>query len=320
MATVADNTFWDRTDGVRDGDGRVFGRFTRRASTSSDTGWHSVTEHRGAALPQDQSGRSTGRCPICSGRWSSRSHWGRVPIQAGLADRGRTSHQGTSPVQAIRSMKAPGTAARQQRAGQDPSRRRWPTMSRPTRTTAASTSARRLPTRAFYLVATAIGGNAWAAPGPDLVCRVDGPRYRRRRLRHLRQAHSGGGLLFGARVVAGPGGHRGLDGGSGVLSATGSSAIPPGRSGSRAAGGRRSGEPVERTDEDSVVAVSHRRSLVGRTLSRRVAAVAVAVRMSAWRDVLNDDRFAELFEPRPLEDHIPTGSAMASPVTSPGSM
>ena len=93
---------------------------------------------------------------------------------------------------ALRSMKAPGTATTTRCSARTPQPADMDGYvdlppRRPARQRRACTPTRGIPNRAFYLAATALGGNAWEAAGPGLVRRPHrAPACQGRRLRGLR--------------------------------------------------------------------------------------------------------------------------------------
>lgn len=299
-----DNAFWDGTQMVfGDGDGRVFGRFTASLDVIGHELAHGVTEHTAGLLYQDQSGALNESLSDVFGSLVKQKSLGQSADQADWLI-GAELLIGDFAGQALRSMKAPGTAYDNSELGKDPQPATMADYVETDQDHGGVHINSGIPNRAFYLVATAIGGNAWAAPGriwyaaltgPDIAADCDFATFA-----GLTQAAAT--QLFGAessQVQAVTAAWTEV----GVLSATGSDgAIPPSESGSARRKAPKRGPSTDGPTKDSVVAVSRSGGLVGRTLSRRVALSQLPSKdESAWRDVLSDDRLAELFELATLE-------------------
>jgi hypothetical protein len=160
-----DNAFWDGTQMVfGDGDGEVFNRFTLSVDVIGHELTHGVTELTAGLTYQGQSGALNESVSDvfgslvrqrAAGQGADQADW---LIGAGLFT---DSVQGV----ALRSMKAPGTAYDDPRVGKDP---QPATMAGYVETTDDNGGVHinsGIPNHAFYLAATAIGGNAWEAAG-----------------------------------------------------------------------------------------------------------------------------------------------------------
>ena len=164
-----DNAFWDGTRMVfGDGDGEVFNRFTVSVDVIGHELTHGVTELTAGLTYRGQSGALNESVSDvfgslvrqrAAGQSADEADW---LIGAGLFT---DSVRGV----ALRSMKAPGTAYDDPRLGKDP---QPATMADYVETTDDNGGVHinsGIPNHAFYLAATAIGGHAWEAAGPDLV-------------------------------------------------------------------------------------------------------------------------------------------------------
>jgi Zn-dependent metalloprotease len=160
-----DNAMWNGKQMVYgDGDGKLFNRFTIALDVIGHELTHGVTQYTAALEYHDQSGALNEHLSdafgimvkqYTLGQTASQSDW---LIGAGLL---ATGVRGI----AIRSMKAPGTAYDDPSLGRDPQ----PAHMRSYVTSADDNGGVHInsgiPNHAFYLVATALGGNAWLVAG-----------------------------------------------------------------------------------------------------------------------------------------------------------
>lgn len=160
-----DNAFWDGKQMVfGDGDGEVFDRFTKSLSVIGHELAHGVTQYTAGLNYRNQAGAINESLSDVFGALVEQHARGQSASEASwLIGEGLFTEkvQGT----ALRSMKAPGTAYDDDVLGKDP---QPDSMDSYVRTTADNGGVHinsGIPNRAFYLVATGIGGNAWAAPG-----------------------------------------------------------------------------------------------------------------------------------------------------------
>jgi Zn-dependent metalloprotease len=160
-----DNAFWDGERMVfGDGDGAVFTRFSSSLSVIAHELTHGVTQYSANLVYQGQSGALNESVSdvfgalveqYANGHDTATASW---LIGAGL-------FTGEVQGQALRSMKAPGTAYDDNVLGTDP---QPASMSGYVDTEDDNGGVHLnsgIPNRAFYLVAEALGGNAWEAPG-----------------------------------------------------------------------------------------------------------------------------------------------------------
>jgi hypothetical protein len=161
-----DNAFWDGTQLVfGDGDGTVFGRFTRPVDVLGHEFTHAVTQYTAGLTYSGQSGALNesvsdvfASClkQRLLGQTAAEADW---LIGAGIflpSVRGR----------ALRSMAEPGTAYDDPVIGKDP---QVGSMSDYVDTASDNGGVHLnsgIPNRAFYLAATALGGNSWETAAP----------------------------------------------------------------------------------------------------------------------------------------------------------
>jgi Zn-dependent metalloprotease len=160
-----DNAFWDgRRMVFGDGDGEVFGRFTRSLSVIGHELTHGVTQHSAGLAYRNQAGAINESVSDVFGvlveqyllhQSASEASW---LIGEGLFT---DKVQGT----ALRSMKAPGTAYDDDILGKDPQPDSMDSYVRTSSDNGGVHINSGIPNRAFYLVAAALGGHAWEAPG-----------------------------------------------------------------------------------------------------------------------------------------------------------
>ena len=157
------NAFWNGSEMVfGDGDGRIFNRFTACLDVIGHELTHGVTQFESGLAYQDQPGALNESMSDVFGimikqfvlnQTAAQADW---LIGAGLL---------TFPGQALRSMKAPGTAYNNPIMGHDPQ----PADMAHYVQTAADHGGVHLnsgiPNRAFFLLATALGGHAWEKAG-----------------------------------------------------------------------------------------------------------------------------------------------------------
>jgi Zn-dependent metalloprotease len=160
-----DNAFWDGERMVfGDGDGQVFNRFTISLSVIGHELTHGVTQFAANLAYRGQSGAINESMSDVFGSLVEQHAKGQGTAEASwLIGEGLFTDQveGT----ALRSMKAPGTAYNDDVLGKDP---QPDTMSGYIDTEDDNGGVHLnsgIPNRAFYLVADALGGNAWEAPG-----------------------------------------------------------------------------------------------------------------------------------------------------------
>ncbi len=160
-----DNAFWDGERMVfGDGDGQVFNRFTASLTVIGHELTHGVTQFTANLTYQGQSGAVNESMSDVFGSLVEQHARGQSTAEAGwLIGEGLFTDQVQGV--ALRSMKAPGTAYNDDVLGRDP---QPDSMAGYVETEDDNDGVHLnsgIPNRAFYLVAEALGGNAWEAPG-----------------------------------------------------------------------------------------------------------------------------------------------------------
>ncbi|WP_432244777.1 M4 family metallopeptidase [Arthrobacter sp. G.S.26] len=160
-----DNAFWDGNQMVfGDGDGEVFDRFTKSLSVIGHELAHGVTQFTAALVYRNQAGALNESMSDVFGALVEQYVGKQSAAEASwLIGEGLFTPevQGT----ALRSMKAPGTAYDDDVLGKDPQPDSMDTYVRTSADNGGVHINSGIPNRAFYLVAQALGGNAWDAPG-----------------------------------------------------------------------------------------------------------------------------------------------------------
>ena len=160
-----DNAFWDGRQMVfGDGDGQVFNRFTASLSVIGHELAHGVTQYSAGLAYRNQAGALNESLSDVFGALVE-----QYVRQQSAAEASWLIGEGlfTDQVQgtALRSMKAPGTAYDDDVLGKDP---QPDSMDGYVHTSADNGGVHLnsgIPNRAFCVVATTLGGNAWEAPG-----------------------------------------------------------------------------------------------------------------------------------------------------------
>ena len=160
-----DNAFWDGRQMVfGDGDGEVFERFTRSLSVIGHELAHGVTQYSAGLAYRNQAGAiNESMSDVFGVLVEQYLNKQSVKEASWLIGEGLFTSQVEGS--ALRSMKAPGTAYDDDVLGKDP---QPDSMDSYVRTSADNGGVHinsGIPNRAFYLVAEALGSNAWEAPG-----------------------------------------------------------------------------------------------------------------------------------------------------------
>ena len=172
-----DNAFWDGTQMVfGDGDGVVFHRFTLAVDVIGHELTHGVTELTAGLVYHGQSGALNESISDVFGSLVKQHSLGQKADEADwLIGSGLIKD---APGQALRSMKAPGTAYDHPLLGKD---QQPATMSGYVVTNSDNGGVHTnsgIPNHAFYLAATKIGGNAWETAGTIWYETLRDPRLR----------------------------------------------------------------------------------------------------------------------------------------------
>ena len=159
------NAFWDgRRMVFGDGDGELFPRFTESIDVIAHELRHGVIEDEAALEYHGQSGALNEHFSDVAGTMVKQHRLGQTADQAdwliGAELRGDEFNG-----DALRSMKAPGTAYDDPVLGKDPQPAHWSDYVRTFEDNGGVHINSGIPNNAFYLLATNLGGNSWLAPG-----------------------------------------------------------------------------------------------------------------------------------------------------------
>ncbi len=163
--TGYDNAFWEGSQMVYgDGDQRLFATFTGPIDVTGHELTHGVTQHAGGLDYHGQSGALNESLSDVFGSLVKQYHLGQTADQADWLI-GQGLFTADVHGEALRSMKAPGTAYDDPGLGKDPQPAE---MAHYVETSADNGGVHinsGIPNHAFYLAATAIGGHAWEKAG-----------------------------------------------------------------------------------------------------------------------------------------------------------
>nr|MCW2727242.1 peptidase family protein [Aeromicrobium sp.] len=161
-----DNAFWDGSQMVfGDGDGQVFGRFTASLSVIGHELAHGVTQYTADLVYEGQSGALNESISDVFGALVEQHSRGQGAAEASwLIGEGLFTDEVEG--NALRSMKAPGTAYDDDVLGKDPQPATMDDYIETTDDNGGVHLNSGIPNHAFYLAATAMGGNAWETAGP----------------------------------------------------------------------------------------------------------------------------------------------------------
>lgn len=160
-----DNAFWDGEQMVfGDGDGDLFLDFTLPVDVIGHELTHGVTQHTANLEYYGQSGALNESVSDVFGSLIKQYALGQTADQADwLIGSGLLAPDVTGT--ALRSMKAPGTAYDDDALGKDPQPATMDDFVRTSRDNGGVHINSGIPNHAFYLLATALGGNAWERAG-----------------------------------------------------------------------------------------------------------------------------------------------------------
>ncbi len=161
-----DNAFWDGSQMVfGDGDGKIFGRFTKSIDVIGHELTHGVTQYTAGLNYQGQSGALNESVSDVFGVLVKQHTLGQSADQADWligADLLLPGVQG----RALRDMLHPGTAYDDPRLGKDPQPADMSGYVDTEEDNGGVHTNSGIPNRAFALAATTLGGNAWETAGP----------------------------------------------------------------------------------------------------------------------------------------------------------
>jgi Zn-dependent metalloprotease len=160
-----DNAYWDGTQMVfGDGDGQLFGRFTASLDVIGHELSHGVTEVEAGLVYQGQSGALNESMSDVFGVLVKQYALGQTADQADWLIGEELLLPAVKGV-ALRSMKAPGTAYDDEVLGTDPQPAHMDGYVETDDDNGGVHTNSGIPNHAFYLFATAIGGEAWKKAG-----------------------------------------------------------------------------------------------------------------------------------------------------------
>jgi Zn-dependent metalloprotease len=160
-----DNAFWDGRQMVYgDGDGTIFGRFTKCIEIIGHELTHGVTEYEARLDYRDQPGALNESFSDVFGSLVKQKKLGKDAAAADWLIGAGLFAPGVKGV-ALRSMKAPGTAYDDPRIGKDPQPAHMKDFVSTHEDNGGVHINSGIPNHAFYLAATAIGGRAWTKAG-----------------------------------------------------------------------------------------------------------------------------------------------------------
>ena len=160
-----DNAFWDGTQMVfGDGDGEIFHRFTLSVDVIGHELGHGVTERTAGLTYQGQSGALNESVSDVFGSLV-RQHAAQQNVDEADWLIGAELFTDQVRGEALRSLKAPGTAYDDPRLGRDPQPAHMRDYVETTDDNGGVHINSGIPNHAFYLAATEIGGRAWEAAG-----------------------------------------------------------------------------------------------------------------------------------------------------------
>ena len=160
-----DNAFWNGEQLVfGDGDGKIFGSFTRPVDVLGHEFTHAVTQFTAALTYQGQSGALNESVSDCFGMCLKQRLLGQTADQADWLVGAGIFLPGVN-ARALRDMAHPGTAYDDPTLGQDPQVGDMSDYVDTTDDNGGVHTNSGIPNRAFYLAATAIGGDTWEGAG-----------------------------------------------------------------------------------------------------------------------------------------------------------
>jgi Zn-dependent metalloprotease len=160
-----DNAFWNGTQLVfGDGDGTIFGPFTKPIDVLGHEFTHAVTQYTAALTYQDQSGALNESVSDCFGICVKQRVLGQSAATADWLIGEGIFLPGVQG-RALRDMAHPGTAYDDPTLGKDPQVGDMKDYVTTTDDSGGVHTNSGIPNRAFYLAATAIGGDTWDGAG-----------------------------------------------------------------------------------------------------------------------------------------------------------
>lgn len=160
-----DNAFWNGEQMVYgDGDGTLFMPFTGPLEVTAHELVHGITQHTAGLEYYGQPGALNESVSDVFGSLAKQHHLGQTADQADWLIGAGLLAPGVNGV-GLRSLKEPGTAYDDPRLGKDPQPGHLDDYVETYRDNGGVHINSGIPNRAFYLVATVLGGNAWERAG-----------------------------------------------------------------------------------------------------------------------------------------------------------
>ena len=187
-----DNAFWNGTQLVfGDGDGHVFGSFTKPVDVLGHEFTHAVTQFTADLTYQGQSGALNESVSDCFGMCVKQRVLGQTAETADWLV-GEGIFLAGIHARALRDMAHPGTAYDDPTLGKDPQVGDMADYVETSDDNGGVHTNSGIPNRAFYLAATAIGGDTWEGAGQIWYAAPDRRAgHGRHRLRRLRDTSTG---------------------------------------------------------------------------------------------------------------------------------
>jgi hypothetical protein len=169
-----DNAFWDGSQMVfGDGDGTIFQPFTRSPDVIAHELAHGITQYTSGLNYQGQAGALNESVSDVFGVLVKQRSLGQSAEAADWLIGADLLADGVKGL-ALRSMVAPGTAYDDPRLGKDPQPAHWRDYVETTDDNGGVHINSGIPNKAFQVVATTLGGNAWEAAGQIWVDTITG--------------------------------------------------------------------------------------------------------------------------------------------------
>jgi Zn-dependent metalloprotease len=259
-----DNAFWNGDQLVfGDGDGTIFGRFTKPVDVLGHEFTHAVTQFTAALTYQGQSGALNESVSDCFGMCVKQRALGQTADQADWLVGEGIFLPGVQ-ARALRDMAHPGTAYDDPTLGKDPQVGDMSDYVDTSDDNGGVHTNSGIPNRAFYLAGTAIGGNTWEGAGQIWYAALTGGQV-------TADTDFAG---FASATVAAAGAHA-----DAVQRAWTTVGVTQGATTSASPGGSASGRDVVR--------VRRTGGLAGRTLEGEVDLASGDERAAAVRDLVD---------------------------------
>jgi len=277
-----DNAFWDGTQMVfGDGDGVIFQPFTRSLDVIGHELAHGVTQYTSGLNYQDQSGALNESVSDVFGVLVKQRLLGQGADEADWLVGAELLADDVKGV-ALRSMAAPGTAYDDPRLGKDPQPAHLRDYVETTDDNGGVHINSGIPNKAFHVLATTLGGNAWEVAGQVWVDTITGDI-----------SADCDFATFAALTVTAAGARHGAesDVAAAVRAAWEAVGVTPGASTTQVPAGDGGAEAPSAPAPSTAVNVRRTGGFAGRTLERTVILDELPNGdTAAWQSLLADDR------------------------------